>query len=441
MNIKFYLSISILSIVLGCKPKYPVGSVTSGEADFSRIVAVSGSNGAGYSDDALSYSGQKNAFTTLLVQQLELSGSVNFNQAFLAENSVGVNLNGQSVFDLNFRTDCLGATSLGPVRRASSGDASVLTEILGIRSNMSVPFMRCIDAVDPNFGNSSLGSGNYNPFYTRIASNPSVSTVKGDATNQLPTFSIISLGEEDVLRYAQSGGTKNYTPVSGSSGIGFQTSLEEIVNDLTSSGAKGVIQNVPDVLSMPYFTTIPWDNLVLSADQAAQLNVFVQPLGITMSEGRNGFIIEDASAPSGYRKMVAGEYVLLSTPLDSVKCFGYGSQNPFKDRHVLTLNEVNQIQSITADYNQVIATIANQKGLAVADAKSLYDRVKTGFTLNGVSISSKFVQGNFFSLDGRYLCPMGQALLANEYIKAINSKYNSSIPLLVPTNYSGVKFP
>lgn len=441
MKIKFSISILVLLIVLGCKPKYPVGTVTSGEADFSRIVAVSGSNGSGYSDDAVTYSGQKNAFTTLLVQQFELAGSLNFNQAFLSESSVGINLNSQSVYDLNFRTDCLGVSSLGPVRRASSGDASVLSEILGIRSNMSVPFMRSIDAVDPNFGNSSLGTGNYNPFYTRIASNPSVSTVKGDATSQLPTFSIISLGEEDVLRYAQSGGTKNFTPIGGTSGIGFQASLEEITNDLTSSGAKGVIQNVPDVLSMPYFTTIPWDNLVLSADQAAQLNVFVQPLGITLSEGRNGFLIEDPSSPSGYRKMVAGEYVLLSTPLDSVKCFGYGSQIPFKDRHVLTLNEVNQIQSITADYNQVISTIANQKGLALADAKSLYDRVKTGFTLNGVSISSKFVQGNFYSLDGRYLCPIGQALLANEYIKAINSKYSSSIPLLIPTNYSGVKFP
>ncbi len=438
---KSSLSFLLICIgIVGCKPKFESEVIQAGDADFSKIVAVSGSNGAGYANDALQFEGQTTSFTALVSKQLELAGGSALTQGFVSENSVGINLANLSVFDLKMRTDCKGVSSLGPVRRASSGDASVFSQILGTKNNMSVPFMLSTDVVSTSFGNASLGAGNYNPFYTRIASNPSSSSVKTDAISQQGSFFIVALGEEDILKYAQSGGTKSYTPNLGASGVGFKASLEELVNGLSANGAKGVIQNIPDVTSMPYFTTIAWDNLVLTTDQATQLNVFVQPIGITLYEGRNGFIIEDPSVPSGYRKMVEGELVLLSTPLDSVKCNGYGSQIPFYNRHVLTASEITEIENITFAYNQTIVSVALNKNLALADAQILYLKVKNGFTVNGMSISNKFVQGNFYSLDGRYLCPIGQALLANEYLKAINMKFNSTLPLLIPTNYSGIKF-
>ena len=63
------------------------------------------------------------------------------------------------------------------------------------------------------------------------------------------------------------------------------------------------------------------------------------------------------------------------------------------------------------------------------------------FTYNGINLSTTFVSGGAFSLDGVHLTPIGNALLANEFIKAINTTYGSTLPMVDATKYSGVKFP
>jgi hypothetical protein len=69
------------------------------------------------------------------------------------------------------------------------------------------------------------------------------------------------------------------------------------------------------------------------------------------------------------------------------------------------------------------------------------NKVKTGILYNGVGINASFVSGGAFSLDGVHLTPLGNALMANEFIKAINSKYGSTIPQIDATKYRGVAFP
>ena len=60
---------------------------------------------------------------------------------------------------------------------------------------------------------------------------------------------------------------------------------------------------------------------------------------------------------------------------------------------------------------------------------------------NGVTMSSKFVTGGAYSLDGIQLNPNGQALLANAFIEAINFSFNATIPYSNPIKYSGIIFP
>ena len=60
---------------------------------------------------------------------------------------------------------------------------------------------------------------------------------------------------------------------------------------------------------------------------------------------------------------------------------------------------------------------------------------------DGIPLSSNYISGGIFSLDGVHLTPRGYAIVANEFIKAINSKYGSNIPLTNITNYTGVKLP
>ena len=58
-----------------------------------------------------------------------------------------------------------------------------------------------------------------------------------------------------------------------------------------------------------------------------------------------------------------------------------------------------------------------------------------------MNYSTAFVTGGSFSLDGVHLTGKGYAVIANEFIKAINAKYKSNLRQVNPNNYSGVKFP
>lgn len=60
---------------------------------------------------------------------------------------------------------------------------------------------------------------------------------------------------------------------------------------------------------------------------------------------------------------------------------------------------------------------------------------------NGIGFNTSYVSGGAFSLDGVHPNPRGYALIANEYIKAINAKYGSSVPEVDVTRYTGIVFP
>jgi lysophospholipase L1-like esterase len=56
-------------------------------------------------------------------------------------------------------------------------------------------------------------------------------------------------------------------------------------------------------------------------------------------------------------------------------------------------------------------------------------------------IYSHLCYGGTFSLDGVHLTGRGYAIIANEFIKAINKTYKSNLPEVNPNAYSGVSFP
>lgn len=431
--IPFVIGIGILSLN-SCKPKYKTPETSAGEMNTSRFVMIGGSHTAGYMDDALYYDGQQYSIANMLSMQLQKVGAGAFYQPYMPANSVGVSGSGMSRFKLGYKTDCLGVTSLSPVRLAPSGDVSALgTNIYTSGQpfgNFGIPGMT-VTAVNV----ASYGSAN--PFFGRMSSSSGAS-VLADATASGPTCFALFLGIEDLLPYVQSG-AKNGSMTSMAT---FSAAYEQIVLSLTSNGAKGVVSLIPDITEMPYFTTIPYNGLNLTPDKVTALNNIYNPIGISFQEGPNGFMIEDPGAGAfNVRHMVAGELVLLSTPLDSVKCNSMGSVFPFRNEFVLTLDELTVIRNQIAEYNAVITTIAQNYNLALAKPNELVDKLQTGIVYNGVTLSAKFVSGGAFSLDGIHFNPRGNAMIANEFIRALNTKYSAKIPAVNAINYPSIIFP
>ncbi|MCE9539982.1 MAG: SGNH/GDSL hydrolase family protein, partial [Bacteroidetes bacterium] len=179
--------------------------------------------------------------------------------------------------------------------------------------------------------------------------------------------------------------------------------------------------------------------------QADSLNDIYVPAGlthITFEQGRNGFVIDDASANGGVRQLHAGEFITLSVPLDSMKCEKYGLvYNTIKNRYALDSSEVFMIDAAINSYNAVIIQKAAQYNLALTDMHAYFNSVKSGIKWNGADFNSTFVSGGFFSLDGYNPNQKGYALIANEFIKAINTKYNAIIPTVNCVECDGVLFP
>lgn len=433
-----------------CTPKLDEVELSKGSADFTKTIAIGGQYMAGYQNEALFQKGQKLSIPSLLTEQFKLVGGGSFSQALMPDdNGLGINpkpWEGSWFITpsrLGYNTDCKGVSSLFPLKSIipESNATAYLAGISGNGiQNLAVPHARMSDYFNPALG-TSFSPQNRNPYYNRIASNPGTSTIYGDAVAQNASFIIAWLGMEDIYNYASTGGTGTPIP----SATLFANRLDTLFGGLTANGAKGVIATIPDFRVFPYYTLVAWNNADLRQTQADSLNDIYGPAGynhIHFELGRNGFVISDDNAPFGVRQMHSGEYITLGVPLDSMKCQKYGLIfNVISDRYALDSAEVAEIDLAIQSYNTVITQKANQYGLALADMNTYFNSVKSGIKWDGADFNATFVSGGFLSLDGYTPNQKGYALIANEFINAINTKYNSVIPTVNCVECDGIIFP
>jgi hypothetical protein len=447
-----------------CQPEINEFEPSKGNADFSVYMTAGNSLTAGYADNALYKSGQENSFSNMLAEQMEYVGRTgSFNIPYInTEDGVGTG-NGVlfTKLTMGFAQDCLGNTSLGPVRANPNASQQELAVLLGTSvaaqgpfHNIGVPGAKVTHLLAP-------GYGALNPFYGRFASAAGNAVIDEIALVK-PTFFTLWIGNNDVLSYAIAGGAADQiTPLDGAPGIGFAASLEAILMTFKATATAGAIANIPDITDIPYFTTVPHNPIALTdqtqVDQLnaayGQYNAAMEQFGldyrINFTVGANPMVIHDPSiaVPPGYetlqiRQIKATELVLLSIPQDSIKCAFWGTQKPVPGTFILDEKEIMDIEEAVAGYNLAIKAAAEKYDLAHADMNALMKKGSSGgFVMDGVVYTNTFVTGNAFSTDGVHLTPQGNAVAANTFIDAINKKYNASIPKVNVAQYNAVVLP
>jgi lysophospholipase L1-like esterase len=429
----FLLGLATLS---ACKPNIHTDDPFANGLDFSNYVAVGNSLTAGYADNSLYRSGQLNSYPAILASQFNIFKPIIFTQPLLPSESGYPS----PKLVLANTTDCAGNTSLSPVPYSGAVDSAgsaVNISAQGPFNNFGIPGIRAVDYLVP-------GYALFNPYAARIFSNPMVRPLD-ELKNQNPTFFTLWLGSNDVLGYATSGGEGNplnsFSPDNISDANLFKAGYDSVLKVLTRGGAKGAIMNIPNVTSIPFFTTIPANGLVLDSNQALQLNMAYAGTSIVFKAGANNFIIQDILAPGGFRQIKDGELILLTTPQDSLKCAGWGSLKPIPQRFVLSKDEIDKINAATTDFNNFIHDEAITYHLPLVDMNAYLRTLATGIKFNGVDFNTQFVSGGAFSLDGVHLTPRGYALAANEILREINAYYMATIPPVDVNKYSGIHFP
>jgi lysophospholipase L1-like esterase len=128
----------------------------------------------------------------------------------------------------------------------------------------------------------------------------------------------------------------------------------------------------------------------------------------------------------------------LANPNDPTSIIGVAV--PLEDRWVLTPEEQQAVTAATIVYNQTIAALAQQYDIAFVDIDAFYTQVESeGVQLSdGSVVTAEYATGGAFSLDGVHPSPRGYALVANEFIKAIEAKYGAVLPKVDPLAYTGL---
>ncbi len=488
------LGIIIITGLSGCKPEFknPVNpddvQADAGDADFTRYVAVGNSLTAGYMNGTLYKSGQANSFPKLLADRMKEAGDGEFTQPYLDDDTKdigGMVMGNQVILQPKLVVDA----GQGTVERINETPTMQLAPHPGPYNNMGVPNAKIFHYVFNGYGNiANVPAGLANPYFVRMASSPNVSVLQ-DAVSQNPTFFTIWLGNNDVLWYATSGGdgtnqTGNPDPATyGPNDLTdpglFAYLYNQMLQALTANGAKGCVATLPDVASIPYMTTVPYNPVPLSDAQAQALNqAYAQYNGglqialqnglITQEEaakrtihfeaGQNALVIQDEyltdltslGLPS-MRQTTANDLVVLPAsgiigkPDPNNPNLLLGITSPLEDKWVLTEDEIAETRAVTNQMNDAIRALAQQYDLAVVDMAAAMDELVQGLRLDDNSIyTADYFSGLatmpnlFFSLDGVHPNTKGYVILANKFIDAINAKYHSTLrhydPGYFPTN-------
>jgi hypothetical protein len=303
-NIKWLLIASI-SIVACNKDEDPVAvvapevPVSANGLDLTRYVALGNSLSAGFSDSALFKQGQMGSYTKLMADQFALVGGGVFKIPMMNDDRGGLLIGGAQYPITPDPTAPVANPILPPFspRLTNAGivnnppavinspnitlaaaPGSQTTETAnnifatkGPFNNMGVPGAKSFHLLAPGYGSlANLSLGLANPYFVRMSSNPTSTTVTvlGDAMAQAPTFFSLWIGNNDVLGNALAGGVPtsidprgdNITPQAT-----FTAVYTNIVNTLVGTNTKGVIANIPYVTSIPNFTTVPFNPLTASS--------------------------------------------------------------------------------------------------------------------------------------------------------------------------------
>ena len=473
--------------------------LNAGDLDFSNYVALGNSLTAGVTDNALFIATQNNSYPNMLANKFAAVGGGDFVQAMTSDNYGGLSLgpdNGIAITDGGTRVfgPRLVFDGSAPAGLESViGEVTVSTDLLnnptGPFNNLGVPGARSYHLTQPGYGNLvNLLPGSTieaNPYAVRLTGATPDATILDLAIDRDPTFVSLWIGANDVLSYSTSGGSNGALTDQAT----FDSSIDAIIDGLIATEAQGVVANIPYVTDIPFFTTVPHNPIPLDEATANAVNsayaayngglqaalaaldgtgLFtaeeVAQRTISFSEGQNAVVIIDESltdlgainpafaALPKYRQATENDLVVLlgasfigtlADPNNPASVNGVGV--PLADNWVLTETEIQEVISATDNFNAKLATAAEQADFAFFNANEFWQNLTNGnFSSNNFTPTPGLVVGGLFSLDAVHPTSRGYAIIANEFMRAIDAKYGSNFEasgnLLdigdYPTNYS-----
>ncbi|MFV8371780.1 G-D-S-L family lipolytic protein [Flavobacterium sp. LB2P74] len=465
--------------------------LTSGTASVSKYVALGDSYAAGFSDNALFIAAQQGSYANIISQQFALTGGGEFKTPLMADNVGGLLLNGNVIqgtrlyFNGSAPVPVVGRPSTEVTAKLTGSFNNMgvpgaksyhlvapgYGNVAGVATGLANPYFARFSSSASTTVLADAVAQNPTFFSLWIGGNDVLgyATSGGSGRNQTGNMNPATYASNDITDPTV-----------------FASAYNNIVNAMTANGAKGVVANLPYVTALPFFTTVPTNAIPgLSPSQAAQLNqlfgginmalagaslpprfaTIVANDGNPITTESNPLLILDESLPnisaqitaaltpslgSGTAAALGGLYgqarhassaagkqdFILLTARGVIGAAQVGAPAgfntigvtfPMSDGTALTASEVAEVKVATDAYNVTIKSIADAKGLAFVELKSVTDQLANGgIVYNSFTTTSTYVTGGMFSLDGVHPSPRGYAIIANLFTQAINAKFGAN---------------
>ncbi len=236
-------------------------------------------------------------------------------------------------------------------------------------------------------------------------------------------FMTVWLGNNDVLGFVTSGGNAEIT----NEGV-----FSALAQSMTA-GLAGVEHVV--VLNIPAVTAIPFVTYVTPIMRAKELAA-----GITEPFV---YAYDDAMIPTQYSIAEgADNYILLPAQsllsADTTGTFGLHPANPLPEYLLLDSAELAAAESAQATFNAALAAAVDDANLArvelglapilLADVATFFDEILTdGYTVGTHNLTTEFVTGGVFSLDGVHPTSLGYGCITAFIVEQMNEGWNLNI--------------
>jgi lysophospholipase L1-like esterase len=225
-----------------------------------------------------------------------------------------------------------------------------------------------------------------------------------EAVHLKPTALFVWAGNNDALAADTAGVTSVMTPVST-----FTQQFQQLITTLhTQTKATLIVANIPDVTLIPYLTPAAEILAEVSAGSGLPQAEVAVLLGIQPGDLVN---------TTGLSQVQAALTALKQGQMPS----------PLTDAAFLDAAEIAQVQATVDQYNAAIAQQVSSAGGILVDMHGFFQGLaQNGVTINNVPATTAFL-GGLFSLDGTHPTNTGYALIANQFIAAINAGLKTNI--------------
>jgi lysophospholipase L1-like esterase len=362
------------------------GGTTNSTPGFATTVVIGDSLSAGFQNGSLLDSQQPNGWASLVAKQ------ANFSLALPLIASPGV----PAVLEL---------VSLGPplVIQQASGISIGRTDPLTQPYDLAVPGHLLNDVI--NTAPVLVPTSD-----EELITNLVLGLPLGDTKSQMneaialnPTAIFVWAGNDDALQADESGSPSSMTPVAT-----FTQEFTQLLSTLHSqTKATLIVANIPDVTAIPYLTPA-----------ATVIATVATETGLSQAQ-----VAADLGLADGDLVNATGESE-VETAISQIK--QGKTPTPLTDSGFLSVAEIAQVQATVDQYNSAISQEVTAVGGILVNIHSYFQTLQSGITINNYKATTGFL-GGLFSLDGVHPTNTGYALLANQYIAALNSSANTNI--------------